>query len=241
MVIARIGAQKNCRCKDKTHPDHSSIRLDIRVIAATNQNMDALMKDKKFRRDLFYRLNVIPIHLPPLRERKEDIETLAKRFIREINADQKKKILDTIRPAVKKIIESYDWPENIRGLYNAIERAIGLTGTTILMEKDFAQLTGSSAQSDQSILSATDVDQITRDMMAGNLKWADIMKEFHNKGTVRCQILKGFIDRWLNEKGVRPTAIELGEFLGEKRGNMAQKIRECGFQLKRDWPSRKVK
>lgn len=240
-TIARVGSQKKCECRDKTHPDHTSSVLDIRVIAATNQNMDALIKEKKFRDDLYSRLSVIPIHLPSLRERKADIETLAKRFINEINAKQNKTILTTIRPGLKAMLEAHDWPKNIRGLYHEIERAIALTNTRILMEGDFAHLANSSAQQDQPILSATDVDQITRDMMAGNLKWANIMKEFGNNGMLRCEILKGFIDRWLNEKGARPTSKELGEFLGESRNNMAQKLKDCGYQLKRDWPSRKQK
>lgn len=98
-----------------------TIKTDCRIIAATNKNLEEAILKKEFREDLFYRLNVIPIHLPPLRERKEDIPVLAgyfiERFCRELNRP-----LLTISEEAMNIFISYDWPGNIRELENTIER-----------------------------------------------------------------------------------------------------------------------
>lgn len=99
------------------------IEVDIRVIAATNQNLEAESRAGKFRRDLFYRLNVCPIYITPLRERREDILPLAKHFIREYNLKFRKNIKDLHKDAAK-VFLSYDWPGNVRELKNTVERAM---------------------------------------------------------------------------------------------------------------------
>jgi formate hydrogenlyase transcriptional activator len=100
-----------------------SIPVDVRVIAATNCNLPAAVRSGKFRLDLFYRLNVFPIHVPPLRDRPEDILLLAKYFIERYAAKAAKKIRQ-VEKRTAKLIEEYDWPGNIRELQNVIERAI---------------------------------------------------------------------------------------------------------------------
>ncbi len=99
------------------------IRVDLRVVAATNQDLESAVAEEKFRKDLFFRLNVCPIVIPPLRERKEDILPLAERFIRFYNVKFRKKIKG-LTPPVKKIFMSYDWPGNVRELRNTVERAM---------------------------------------------------------------------------------------------------------------------
>ena len=100
-----------------------SIPIDVRVIAATNFDMPAAVRSGKFRLDLFYRLNVFPIHVPPLRDRPEDILLLAKYFIERYAAKAAKKIRQ-VEKRTAKLIEEYDWPGNIRELQNVIERAV---------------------------------------------------------------------------------------------------------------------
>jgi DNA-binding NtrC family response regulator len=107
------------------------IRVDVRIIAATNRDLQAAIKEGRFRDDLYYRLNVVPITLPPLRDRKEDIPDLAQFFIRRFSKEAKK-VTRGIAPEAMEQLIAYNWPGNVRELANAIERAIVLgPGPTI--------------------------------------------------------------------------------------------------------------
>jgi Nif-specific regulatory protein len=108
-----------------------TLKVDVRLIAASNRNLAAMVQAGLFREDLYYRLNVVSIDMPPLRERKEDIPALTEFFIRRFSSELKKKI-DGIAADAQKLLMRYNWPGNIRELENAIERAVLLTeGTTI--------------------------------------------------------------------------------------------------------------
>jgi len=110
------------------------IKVDVRILAATNQELADLVRKEKFREELFYRLSVVPIHLPPLRERKEDIPLLVEHFLQKYNKRTRKNI-NSISPAVKKALMEYDWPGNIRELENTVERAVVLSkGNEIELE-----------------------------------------------------------------------------------------------------------
>lgn len=98
------------------------VKSDVRIIAATNRDLEKLIREGKFREDLYYRLNVMPIFLPPLRERKEDIPALVHHFIEKFNEEHKKKIT-AVKPEVIELFEAFHWPGNIRELENAIEHA----------------------------------------------------------------------------------------------------------------------
>jgi two-component system response regulator AtoC len=100
-----------------------TIKVDVRLIAATHQNIPALITERRFREDLYYRLNVIPIHIPPLRERREDIPLLIKYFLERFSEDMGKKIEGITKAAMNDLV-NYDWPGNIRELRNNIERAV---------------------------------------------------------------------------------------------------------------------
>jgi two-component system, NtrC family, response regulator PilR len=99
--------------------------VDVRVIAATNKNLEEEIAEGRFREDLFYRLSVIPIHVPPLRERREDIPLLAREFLERFSKSMSKKV-DGIEPEAMRRLEVYDWPGNVRELENTIERAVAL-------------------------------------------------------------------------------------------------------------------
>jgi len=99
------------------------IQVDVRILAATNRNLQKAISENKFREDLFYRLNVISIHVPPLRERKEDISLLVKAFIRKCCLEMNKEVVK-IAPSALNILMDYDWPGNVRELENVIERAL---------------------------------------------------------------------------------------------------------------------
>lgn len=101
----------------------TQIHVDVQIVAASNRDIKSLIKDGKFREDLYYRLKVVDLHLPPLRERKEDIPELTGFFIRKLNPKMGKNVLD-ISPLALQIMQNYDWPGNIRELSNAIQRAM---------------------------------------------------------------------------------------------------------------------
>src|SRR5580698_9571161 len=100
-----------------------TIRVDVRVVAATNQDLGQMVQDRRFRADLFYRLNVFPIGLPPLRERSEDIPLLVRHFVNKF-ARRMNKDISSIPSEVMDVLQLHDWPGNVRELQNFIERAM---------------------------------------------------------------------------------------------------------------------
>jgi len=112
-----------------------SLKVDVRVIAATNQELEPLIKEGKFREDLFYRLNVVSITLPSLRERKDDIPLLASHFVQKFS-EEYGKLISHISPEALEILMQYSWPGNVRELENTIERALILTAHPIILPED---------------------------------------------------------------------------------------------------------
>src|SRR5262249_31786206 len=108
------------------------LQADIRVIAATNQDLTRLVNEGRFREDLFYRINVIPISLPPLRERREDIPLLAEHFLSKYS-EQMGKALSGLSHGAMQLLSQYEWPGNIRELENVIERAVALEATPTIL------------------------------------------------------------------------------------------------------------
>ena len=111
------------------------ISVEVRIIAATNRNLEALVKEGRFREDLYHRLNVIPVALPPLRERTEDIPILAEYFLRRFSSETKKEIAEIAPEALEKFV-NYGWPGNVRELANVIERAVVLGEGRLITPKD---------------------------------------------------------------------------------------------------------
>jgi DNA-binding NtrC family response regulator len=112
-----------------------SQRVDVRVIAATNRDIKRLVEDGRFLEDLFYRLNVIPLVLPPLRERREDIPVLVEHFLRK-HAHRSGRKIEEIREEALARLNAYDWPGNVRELENTIERAVVLSGGPVIDARD---------------------------------------------------------------------------------------------------------
>jgi len=116
--------------------DHTSISVDVRIIATTNCDIKEAIKNGRFREDLYYRLNVIPIILPPLRERKKDIPLLVDHFINKYNAEHDRNIQGVSDDAIE-LLMRLDWPGNVRELENRIERAVIMSKSNILEPKHF--------------------------------------------------------------------------------------------------------
>ncbi len=123
-------------------------RIDVRVIAATAKNLGDEIKTGIFREDLFYRLNVLPIELPPLRERPEDIPFLCQHFIKRYNNKLKKKIIGIASDSMSLLLK-HRWPGNVRELENAVERAVILSETTVLLPENFPPDLGIQTKNDK--------------------------------------------------------------------------------------------
>lgn len=115
---------------------HQTIKVDIRIIAATNRDLQAMVKEGTFREDLFYRLNVIHLILPPLRDRREDISLLANHFLQKFSSENQRDIID-IDPMAMSLLTAWSWPGNIRELSNVIERAVVMNSGPIIFLRIF--------------------------------------------------------------------------------------------------------
>jgi two-component system, NtrC family, response regulator HydG len=124
-----------------------AVKFDARIIAATNRDLDSEVRSGHFRQDLFYRLNVIEIPVPPLRHRREDIPLLVKHFIAKSARGQSAE-LKGISPAAMDVLSIFDWPGNIRELENAIERAFVLSGDSIELENLPEKVRANAASAD---------------------------------------------------------------------------------------------
>ncbi len=112
------------------------IRTDVRIVAATNIDIEKAVKDGTFRSDLYFRLNVVPLHIPPLREREGDVPLLANIFFQRFVADYKKPLRGLSQDAMD-LLEAYSWPGNVRELENKIKRAIIMSTGRVLEATDF--------------------------------------------------------------------------------------------------------
>ncbi len=117
----------------------SDIRVDVRVVAATNRNLEQAVARGEFREDLYYRLRVLPVTLPPLRERTGDIPLLVKHYVDLFNREFRRNVRGVSEEALQ-VLESHSWPGNVRELRNAVERAMLLTESEILVPEDFQML-----------------------------------------------------------------------------------------------------
>ena len=154
-------------------------RVDVRFITATNKDLELAIQHNEFRKDLFYRLNVIPIHIPPLRERRDDIPILAEHFLGKYSKDMKR-AGKRFAPEVKEAMMRHPWPGNIRELENAVQRSIALSDGDMITAKDLLE-TAAPTPDLRSVAAATaraigeeglDLDATMTDIEVGYLKRA---------------------------------------------------------------------
>jgi DNA-binding NtrC family response regulator len=141
-----------------------TISVDVRLISATNKNLEELMARGNFRSDLYYRINVVPMTIPPLRKRKEDILLLAKHFLDKHAGPEKKKI----SPEAMDILVAYDWPGNVRELENIIERIVVLTNVDTLGPHDLPPTLKNNSR----------VELIKHDVLEGRISFEDAERDF---------------------------------------------------------------
>jgi DNA-binding NtrC family response regulator len=152
------------------------IGIDARVIAATNVDLRRAVADGTFREDLFYRLNVIGIRIPPLRERLEDIPLLVRHFVERISRELNKEVEDVSEEAVKVLID-HSWPGNVRELENTVERAIVTTKSTVLSAGDFDFLTPAESQPPWAAPAGMTLQDVENRMISATLQ--------HTHGNIR--------------------------------------------------------
>ncbi len=174
-----------------------TIKVDVRVIAATNSDLEDLIEQRMFREDLFYRLNVIKIELPPLRERKEDIPLLMKHFLDIYSKENNKEIIG-VTEDVMEIIEEYDWPGNVRELENLIERAIVLTKSKLITRNTLPPFLLESRKGEKKLHSASNNEL--------NLK--EQVQSYQKKAILEAlRETKGVQKRAANRLGIKPTTL----------------------------------
>jgi len=157
-----------------------TIQVDVRVIAATNKNLIDLIGKGVFREDLYYRLNVVDMEIPPLRKRQEDIPLLAQHFL-EMFAAKNHKELKGFTPLVLDHLIKYNWPGNVRELMNAVERAVVLSRSEYLSENDFPIITGAEIDNDEAVSDTTKVN-ISGKMPLEEVEKATILKTLEAVG-----------------------------------------------------------
>jgi DNA-binding NtrC family response regulator len=176
------------------------VKVDVRVIAATNKDLLKEVDEGKFREDLFYRLNVVPIHIPPLRERRKDIGVLAKYFLKKFS-QQKKKAIAGISAEAMRFLEMFDWPGNVRELRNTIERGI-VTCEGKVIERDDLSFTGSATQDKDNSPRQSHLAEMEKE------KISKVLKQFSGHKTKAAEYL-GINRKTLREK-IRKYKIETG-------------------------------
>jgi two-component system response regulator PilR (NtrC family) len=174
-----------------------TIKVDVRVIAATNTDIEELIVLNTFREDLYYRLNVIKIELPPLRQRKEDIPLLARHFLETYSKENNKEFLD-VSEEVMDILEEYEWPGNVRELENLIERAVVLSKSKVITRESLPSFL-SPSQRDATPLFTTS---------NGDLNLRRQIQEYQKKAIINAlKKSKGVQKKAASLLGVKPTTL----------------------------------
>jgi DNA-binding NtrC family response regulator len=207
-------------------------RVDIRLISATNQNLIELVKAGKFREDLYYRLNVFPITIPPLRARKGDIGDLARRFCARFAAEEGKKIRGVSSEALA-LLASYDWPGNVRQLENALFRAVVLSDGDELTVAEFPQIAAQVEGFDVRVPSAPTVapagTRVEREIVRVEVRDPNTRKMLDDHGEVRkLDDLEAEAIRFALAH-YRGQMSEMARRLGIGRSTLYRKMKEYGF------------
>ena len=161
-----------------------NIHVDVRIIAATNKDLEKAVAEGTFREDLYYRLDVIPIHLPPLRERVEDIPLLVRHFLTVMNQGLNKKIR-TITPEAMKALQAHPWRGNVRELENVIERVVALTTGEAIELKDVLECLQRPAGSKESLLTTLPPEGLDLDKVIGDFEKTLLLKALERTNWVK--------------------------------------------------------
>jgi DNA-binding NtrC family response regulator len=206
-----------------------AVKVDIRLISATNRDLAEMVKQGKFREDLYYRLNVYPIHVPPLRERREDVPPLVEHFIHAFGASEGKTVRGVTREAMDLLL-NYTWPGNVRQLENTMFRAVVLADGELLQPADFPQ-----------ILQAMGMNQGGGDMASGGgqavlngVPANEVLRALDATGAVRtleeveADMIRLAVNRYNGQMS------EVARRLGIGRSTLYRKVRDLGIPFRED-------
>lgn len=215
--ITRIGGSQN-------------LSVDVRVVAATNQELQERVRNREFREDLYYRLNVVPINLAPLRERSEDIPALVEYFLERACAELEIPTKQCA-PEAMELLCSYTWPGNVRELENTIKRGVILSSDPLLTIADFSGLTNR-----QETIHAIPQEQSLESLVEGKLRSSMNGIEKLDKGDIYDRVLEQVerpLIRYVLEK-TRGNQVRAADVLGINRNTLRKKISELGISIKKD-------
>jgi two-component system, NtrC family, nitrogen regulation response regulator GlnG len=203
-----------------------TLRVDVRIVAATNQDLLSLVKEKRFREDLYYRLNVVPIKLPALRERRDDIPLLADFFLQKSKQDLGIDFME-YSPELLDLFKSHNWPGNVRELENNIKRATLLSPNQVLTPLDFPDLLeGKNYQRQDESLEALVAQKLENSLSRMNLHEMNNLYDM-----VLQQIERPLINIVLQK--TRGNQIKTAEILGINRNTLRKKIKNLEIDVKR--------
>jgi DNA-binding NtrC family response regulator len=199
-------------------------KVDVRIISATNRDLAQQVKEGRFREDLYYRLNVFPIEIPSLKDRREDLPALVEHFVRRFNAEEGKSA-PGVSPEAMAILAAYDWPGNVRQLENAVFRAIVLSDGGLLKPEDFPQISGLTP----SVPSAEDVGEAH--VSSGEDKPVDITDaagQLRTLEAIERDLIQYAIDHYSGHMS------EVARRLGIGRSTLYRKVREYDLKVRDD-------
>ncbi len=217
---------------------NKDIKTDVRVLTATNKDLQDLIRVGKFREDLFHRINQYRIHVPPLRERREDIPEMLAYFIRKFNEEDNKNILIETKSGVKNYLRSdvldllreYDWPGNIREFENTVHRAMINAGDSNILLTNYFDIDVKQKKHKTPF----DIDKLIEEVFEkkwhGEEKWNEFIKTYITKGWQK-EILQGCIDRLKKNKQGTIRYKDMADLFGITENNMRQRI----HVLEIDW------
>jgi two-component system nitrogen regulation response regulator GlnG len=204
------------------------LKTDVRILAATNQDLEKAVKERRFREDLYFRLKVIPVHLPPLRERSSDIPLLASYFIQKINRDMGTEI-SGVSPEAMKLLQEHPWPGNVRELENTLIRAAVLSPGPVLFPKDFTfQTRQRSEPADYDNLSLEEIIRHTLEDYFQRTQGVDIDNLY---SLVVERVERPLIELTLQK--TRGNQIKAAQMLGINRNTLRKKIADLHISFKR--------
>jgi two-component system nitrogen regulation response regulator GlnG len=206
-----------------------TIKADVRIIAATHRNLEEAVAEQKFREDLYYRLNVVSLHLPPLRERKEDIGALAEHFLekiaQELGAPKK-----SITPKALRRLMDYAWPGNVRELENCIKRSVVLSSSTAILPEDVEVLMKGEKEGAQFIEAHT-LESLLKDRIHCYMKKTKSFGKSDIYDTVVALVEKPLIECALVETNYNQ--LKAADLLGINRNTIRKKIAELNIPIKK--------
>jgi two-component system nitrogen regulation response regulator GlnG len=207
---------------------HDSIAIDVRVLAATNRDLEALMREGKFREDLYYRLDVVTLHLPPLRERRRDIPLLIEHFLAKYAQELGER---GIAPEAQDRLVGHDWPGNVRELENVIQRAMVMAGAGVILPEHLPLGPASGA-------AAAAVDATLEDLIERKL--LECVRGLRDRGSANLyEVVVALVEKPLLRAVLRETGgnqVRAAQILGINRNTLRKKLTEHDIDPEQDGP-----